>query len=406
MPTMTPDEWNELINKITNNDPAITQLDLNNRGINKKRVEELSIAIKGNNYIKVLNLRNNEIDQDGAEEIGLALQVNRSITQLDLSNNPIYTLGIQELYKGIQDNSTLTELYLNNCELVDKAAIVLAKSKYINVLELGQNEIENKGINALANNKNIRYLNLADTKKLAHTTAAKAFAENYTIQRLIISGSKIPRDFQDKMDELCQNNKRKKFICNLIILARDDVNPESISNWNQITKDIKLIIFGFLKNNAYDLGATSVQIEMITKYIFENISKINAVIKSKQALKFVQVEEWNQRVFLNPGNRNKPRMSYAQITKTVSQNIPSKESQPSVSKEATVSKLSNETTRVEPLAKKRRQPEPQPKIEHMPSLSFLGIPTSVETRKKPKPSVEDPTERVETTKNELSMTKN
>ena len=87
----------EIAQRILANDPALTQLVLDNRqlGASASETEQLFEALSNNTYIKKVSLRNNAIDDSLAAALSLALADNTVISHVLLSGNLITSDGCE-----------------------------------------------------------------------------------------------------------------------------------------------------------------------------------------------------------------------------------------------------------------------------------------------------------------------
>ena len=90
------DEVVQLMERVRNNDPTLTELDLCSMNIGL-REDALSVfdALAGNTYIDKLDLSMNEIDDDCISSISLALLENMGVRILNLANNTIHSEGAE-----------------------------------------------------------------------------------------------------------------------------------------------------------------------------------------------------------------------------------------------------------------------------------------------------------------------
>ena len=79
----------ELLQRIRDNDPTLTILDLKNNQIGPAEAEVLAIALQSNTAVTRLNLQNNQIGILGAKALANLLQNNTTLTTIDLGDGNI-----------------------------------------------------------------------------------------------------------------------------------------------------------------------------------------------------------------------------------------------------------------------------------------------------------------------------
>lgn len=106
-------EVSNLMERVLNNDPALTELDLSRMNLGARN-DALTMfdALAENTYIESIDLSQNEIDDDCVSAISLALVENTSIKSLNLANNAIYSSGAEYLIGTLDTNKTLVEIDL------------------------------------------------------------------------------------------------------------------------------------------------------------------------------------------------------------------------------------------------------------------------------------------------------
>ena len=171
-----------LLQRIRDNDPTLTSLDLTHNKIGVDDARAIAEALKTNTTVKSLDLgwnkigaagarvlvealqinttltsldlRGNEIGYDGAIVVAWALKTNTSVTSMKLELNKIGDWGARNLAEALKTNTTLTSLDLRNNRIGDWGASFLAETLKINTtvtsLDLGGNEIGDRGARNLA----------------------------------------------------------------------------------------------------------------------------------------------------------------------------------------------------------------------------------------------------------------
>ncbi|KAK6308189.1 hypothetical protein J4Q44_G00214600 [Coregonus suidteri] len=103
------------LDKIRNNNPTITDVNLNNiENIPKEMLIEYVNALKKNKNVKTFSIANTGADENIAFTLANMLRENRSITTLNIESNFITGKGIIAIIRCLQFNETLTELRFHN----------------------------------------------------------------------------------------------------------------------------------------------------------------------------------------------------------------------------------------------------------------------------------------------------
>ncbi|XP_041084424.1 leiomodin-1-like [Polyodon spathula] len=110
-----PSIYDETLEKIQNNDPELTELNVNNCEVIKTdMLIRFSEALKTNTFVKVFALANTRADDHVAIAIGAMLRTNKTIKSVNLDSNHLTSKGISAVIRALQSNSTLTELRFHN----------------------------------------------------------------------------------------------------------------------------------------------------------------------------------------------------------------------------------------------------------------------------------------------------
>ncbi|XP_040909119.1 leiomodin-3 [Toxotes jaculatrix] len=103
------------LDKIRNNHPSITEVNLNNiENIPKEMLLDYVNALKKNKYVKTFSIANTGVDENIAFNLANMLRENRSIATLNIESNFITGKGIVAIIRCLQFNETLTELRFHN----------------------------------------------------------------------------------------------------------------------------------------------------------------------------------------------------------------------------------------------------------------------------------------------------
>ncbi|XP_068561317.1 leiomodin-3 [Cebidichthys violaceus] len=103
------------LDKIRNNNPSITEVNLNNiENIPKEMLLEYVNALKKNKHVKTFSIANTGVDENIAYNLANMLRENRGITTLNIESNFVTGKGIVAIIRCLQFNETLTELRFHN----------------------------------------------------------------------------------------------------------------------------------------------------------------------------------------------------------------------------------------------------------------------------------------------------
>ncbi|XP_017265031.1 leiomodin-3 [Kryptolebias marmoratus] len=103
------------LDKIRNNNPSVTEVNLNNiENIPKEMLLDYVNALKKNKHVKTFSIANTGVDENIAFSLANMLRENRSITTLNIESNFITGKGIVAIIRCLQFNEALTELRFHN----------------------------------------------------------------------------------------------------------------------------------------------------------------------------------------------------------------------------------------------------------------------------------------------------
>ena len=175
-------DFQDIIDRLNNNDETLVKLDLTNKGITQPRIEALASALAANHTLKELILKSNNIDDDGVEKLCEGLKTNhtlkilrlghnnikfsgaaciaelllenKALEKLELHKNKIRGAGAEALMEALQTNSTLKHLNLKSNHILSYAgqpiAEMLQKNKTLISLELADNGLDNDALSLIA----------------------------------------------------------------------------------------------------------------------------------------------------------------------------------------------------------------------------------------------------------------
>ena len=114
-PCGNPTVIEDALEKIKNNDPDTTEVNLNNiENITSQTLARFAEALKANTVVKTFSLANTRADDSAATAIADMLRVNRHITSINIESNFITGKGILAIMRALQHNTVLTELRFHN----------------------------------------------------------------------------------------------------------------------------------------------------------------------------------------------------------------------------------------------------------------------------------------------------
>ncbi|XP_052028408.1 leiomodin-2 [Apodemus sylvaticus] len=114
-PCGNPTVIEDALEKIRNNDPDTTEVNLNNiENITSQTLSRFADALKENTVVKTFSLANTHADDAAAIAIAEMLKVNEHITSINVESNFITGKGILAIMRALQHNTVLTELRFHN----------------------------------------------------------------------------------------------------------------------------------------------------------------------------------------------------------------------------------------------------------------------------------------------------
>uniref|UniRef100_A0A8C5JXS9 Leiomodin-2 n=1 Tax=Jaculus jaculus TaxID=51337 RepID=A0A8C5JXS9_JACJA len=114
-PCGNPTVIEDALEKIQNNDPDVTEVNLNNiENITTPTLARFAEALRHNTVVKTVSLANTHADDAAATAIADMLKVNRHITSVNVESNFITGKGILAIMRALQNNTVLTELRFHN----------------------------------------------------------------------------------------------------------------------------------------------------------------------------------------------------------------------------------------------------------------------------------------------------
>uniref|UniRef100_A0A8C6J0S8 Leiomodin-1 n=1 Tax=Melopsittacus undulatus TaxID=13146 RepID=A0A8C6J0S8_MELUD len=107
--------FDELIEKVKNNDAEVTEVNVNNSDcINTETLVRFTEALEFNTVVKLFALANTRADDHVAFAIAIMLKSNKALSSINLDSNHITGKGILAIFRALLQNNTLTELRFHN----------------------------------------------------------------------------------------------------------------------------------------------------------------------------------------------------------------------------------------------------------------------------------------------------
>jgi len=192
------------------------------------------------------------LDQRHLKDVDMWIVVEQALNkkqcvELSLSKNPGITVhGVSIIALALQTNTTLLNLSMTHSKkFSDESAGTLAQrlrtNRYLQVLDLSQNAIEDSGAEQLAEmlkvNRTLRELDLTNNK--IHNSGVKYLATalhqyNTTLQRLSINYNLFADGCVNSLIEMLKHNRTLKL---LEILETDGVSMEARVHLREVGKE-------------------------------------------------------------------------------------------------------------------------------------------------------------------------
>jgi Ran GTPase-activating protein (RanGAP) involved in mRNA processing and transport len=175
---------------------------LKDHEVSDEMAKDLADFIKNHNIIEEIYFKSLKLSDDGINTILKALNLNNKIILLNMASTKFPSTG-QEYLSNLKYNKSVSEIGFSNCEISDdiaeKIAFVLEGNQNINLLNLYDNKILDKGINFIANsikfNTSLMWLSLGKNKisDEGAKSISEVLKENNTLKYLSL-GSNLIRD--------------------------------------------------------------------------------------------------------------------------------------------------------------------------------------------------------------------
>lgn len=202
--------------------------------IGNKGAEHVASVLCRNSSLEDVALKNCEIDSLGVQTLALALMTNKNLKVLDLSYNPLDTDGLKELVKTITmdpttkevPNTTFQELIIRHSFIGRQGAPMLATMLQTNntlvrldlqcSVRLWQSKDVLLILNALKNNKSLRFLDLRGCEGVAGekvlATILDLLVVNPWLEELGVEGTPLSRKGHDAVVKAQLRRNAEKFM--------------------------------------------------------------------------------------------------------------------------------------------------------------------------------------------------
>ncbi len=207
----------EILQRIADNDPTLTSLDLEFNPIGDEEVKSLACALSTNTTLTSLKLiRSRQIGDEGVKSLANALKNNETLKEIDLCDNEIGDEGFKSLANALKNNETLREVNLDYNRIGYEGAKSLASALSTNTnlrLNLSYNQIGDSGagaiVNALRNNKTMIRIDLR-ANQIGDSGAgeiANALENNETLRVIDLRYNQIGDEGAKSLANALKNNK-------------------------------------------------------------------------------------------------------------------------------------------------------------------------------------------------------
>nr|XP_054594743.1 protein phosphatase 1 regulatory subunit 37 [Nothobranchius furzeri] len=181
----------------------LTVLHLHNAQLSGRPLFSLVGALKTNRTLQELHLSNNHLNSfQDALQLRDLLRFSATLQTLQLSSNALADAGLEELCDGLSNQASgLKVLLLRNNQITERGMDHLAKTlprlKVLQLLDLGENLLGDKGIQVIREplmaNSSVLQLGLVQTNITCEGVVALAevLAESHHIQRLDLRQNQV-----------------------------------------------------------------------------------------------------------------------------------------------------------------------------------------------------------------------
>lgn len=240
-----------IISAMNQNDPYLTEINLEEQKIGDSGVQVFAQALKKNHVVKKINLEANGIGVSGAQALAEALKTNYTVIEVNLRINRIGDSGAKAIAEMLLENRTIIGLRLSANGIGDEGVSALAKALLINrtiiwinlkmnrigsagakklaegltgthtltEIYLARNKIGDEGVQALAGavrgNRTIAEIDLEDNgiDSLGAKALTNTLETNYTVTRMALQDCSIHEDLKGAVDSYCIRNQQLRDQC-------------------------------------------------------------------------------------------------------------------------------------------------------------------------------------------------
>uniref|UniRef100_A0A8C5LXB1 Leiomodin-1 n=1 Tax=Leptobrachium leishanense TaxID=445787 RepID=A0A8C5LXB1_9ANUR len=211
--------FDELLEKVKNNDSEIIELNLNNSDcITIETLMSFTEALEFNTVVKIFSLANTRADDHIALVIAAMLKSNKTITSINLDSNHVTGKGILAIFRALQHNNTLTELRFHNQRHIcgGKTEMEIAKilKENTTLLKLGYH-FELAGPRMTVTNLLSRNMDKQRQRRLAEQKMSQSLADNnkkgtLEVPKIVPPKKVSPKPSPQPSPKIVQKNTSKK----------------------------------------------------------------------------------------------------------------------------------------------------------------------------------------------------
>lgn len=260
----------QLLDKIHNNNPLVTHLNLSNQIIDDIKAQAIAAALIENRSLISIDLSFNKITAGGASAIAQSLEDHPLLTILNLQNNQIGSEGVLCIIEALKKNRVLksinlklNSIHLNSSQTEDLFEM-LSINNSLQAFELGWNDehLHWRNISPLSNNNKICISKIAEFSKL--------FEKNNSLISLSLTAVSRYRSRDSEGYENCLNHT-----CEEERKIREKLRTNIEKQFISYNETLNQVI-----NNPHDQNC--IKETLIVTYDFLNIL---------QSTKFIKISE-------------------------------------------------------------------------------------------------------------------
>ncbi|XP_039265327.2 uncharacterized protein LOC120340983 isoform X2 [Styela clava] len=130
--SINPNSVEEMIERVRDDDPMLTEVNLNNiHEVPIERFEELADAMQENTRVTSLLLANTGLTDRAAKALASMLKRNKTLKKLNIESNFITGDGARRVVSALRKNNSLTELSIDNQRHIFGAKVEMEMSKLL-----------------------------------------------------------------------------------------------------------------------------------------------------------------------------------------------------------------------------------------------------------------------------------